>query len=155
MKLEVKALASGQSVIRGFAQDDQFVPIDAIENYCMAEFRGHEEFTSSQQSFFNSTGMELELVNLTGGTYFGNTPDFATLTSLKAWYKPRETSSDYPNNTIFSLTPNAPMPYAFPKGLILPPNAYFVFATDLALAFARLVMKPVFPVSVGNLIHYP
>jgi hypothetical protein len=153
MNLVREGLASGNTVIDGFKADGRFVPSDAIPQYQVFEFQGHEELQSTQFSFVVGD-YDLELVSIYGGYVVGSISP-ATLVELRCQLPPK-TFINYPENIIFSSNFGNPLlPFSFPKGILLPAKSRCFLALSSSVSFLRLTTLPVLPILIGNILIQP
>lgn len=147
-------IASGTSVVDGFSLDGRFIASEALPNYLMWEFSGHEENTVNQIGF-SALDQDIELISITGGNYVGASGPTGRMMDFKVFYPPR-TSSNYPDNYLFQSTFGQPyLPYVFDRGIVLPKGSKGQISFDTALSLVRLIARPALLLSVNNLFTLP
>jgi hypothetical protein len=153
MNLVREGLASGSTVIDGYKVDGRFVPVDAIPQYQIFEFQGHEENSTTQFSFVVGD-YDLELVSVYGGYIVGANQEIY-LTDFRCQL-PAKVAVNYPENLVFSSNFGKPLlPFSFPKGILLPAKSKCLINFSSSCSFLRLVTLPVLPIVIGNIINQP
>lgn len=153
MNLVREGLASGNTVIDGFKLDGRFTPSDAIPQYQVFEFQGHEELQSTQFSFVVGD-YDLELVSLYGGYVLGSI-QAVNLNEFRCQL-PAKTVINYPENAVFSSNFGQPLlPFSFPKGILLPTKSRCFISLSGSVSFLRLITLPALPVLTGNILIQP
>jgi hypothetical protein len=149
------AIPSGAVVIDGFKSDDKFIATEAIPNYVMWEYRGHEELATNQVSCINLSGSDVELVSLMGGTYVGNN-QFVKLTRFAVYQQPLDTPNNYPKNILLDYyLDDSYMPFFFGAGLLIPNGAQIFMTFDQSISNIRLVGLPRLTTVIGSIVISP
>jgi len=149
------SIPSGAVVIDGFKADDKFIATEAIPNYVMWEFRGHDDLTATQFSCINLSGSDVELVSLMGGTHVDST-QFVKLTRFVVYQQPLDTTNNYPKNILLDyFLDRVFLPYFFGAGLLIPNGAQIFMAFDQTITNIRLVGLPRLVTVIGSIVITP
>jgi hypothetical protein len=153
MSVVREGLASGNTVIDGFKIDGRFVPSDAIPGYLVFEFQGHEE-NVVQNGAFVVGDYDLELVSIYGNNIV-NSAQEVSINNFRCQI-PAKVATNYPENLVFNSNFQKPqLPYSFPKGILLPARSRCTIDLSSGCSYLRLVVLPVLPTVIGNIIIQP
>jgi hypothetical protein len=153
MNLVKEGLASGAVVIDGFKLDGRFIPSDAIPQYQIFEFQGHEE-QGIQVGAFVVGDYDLELVSIYGNYIVGSQQDLS-IGNFRCQL-PARVVTNYPENLVFNSNfGKPPLPFSFSKGILLPAKSKCTIELTGTCSYLRLVTLPVLPVVIGNIIVQP
>lgn len=139
--LQKTTIANGNTVVSGFSDEGKFLAAEAIPQYVVFEYVGHEELTTTQIGF-EIGDQDLEIVSIVGGGYVGDGFSSWDLTSIYVTKK-AGTSSTYPDNIVTRFAIGAPLPYMFEPGFILPAGSRGFMSLNGSVATLRMYCKPV------------